>query len=371
MSEYQFYEFKSIDKPLTQAEKKTISGWSSRTQATSSGAIFTYHYSDFPNDELKVVEKYFDAMFYISNWGKRRLIFKISNEFVDKKKIKLYCIEGLEVYDYKEFILIDIWLEDEEGGCDWIEGDGMLASFIPLRDDIISGDYRCLYLIWLKVSTEDVANGFDNIDAESTEPDLPSGMNELTGSLLEFIDVFCINKDTIEASAKISQPIKNEDIDYSSYISRLTDKEKDNWLLRLLEGEPLLSEKIKRNIGRQKFQHTGISNRTVNEIVEASKTIKNKRELAEKNKQKEKKLAKLKNIDNEKHNLWEQVFLLISEKKTKAYDEAVQILASLKELAVFKNDFATFKTKVEHIKKQYNNLSGLKSRIDEAKLLRK
>jgi hypothetical protein len=68
MSGYQFYEFKSIDKPLTTKEKEIISGWSSRTSATNTGAIFTYHYSDFPMDELKVVEEYFDAMFYIANW---------------------------------------------------------------------------------------------------------------------------------------------------------------------------------------------------------------------------------------------------------------------------------------------------------------
>ena len=371
MSEYQFYEFKSIDKPLTQTEKETISGWSSRTQATSSGAIFTYHYSDFPKDELKVVEKYFDAMFYISNWGTRRLIFKIPTDFVDKKKMKLFCVEGLEIREYENFILIDIWLEDEEGGYDWVEGDGMLSSFITLRNDIISGDYRCLYLIWLKVSTEDVANGYDNVDADSIEPDVPFGMNELNGSLLEFIDVFCIDKDTIEASATISQPIKNENIDYSSYISKMADREKDNLLLRLLDGEPLLSEKIKRDIGRQKSRPTQIPSRTVQEIVQGSLTLKNERELAEKKKQKEKHIAKLKKIDNEKKNLWEQVSLLISQKKSKAYDEAVQILISLKELAVFKNDLAVFQARVEQIKKQNNNLSGLKSRIDTARLMMK
>ncbi len=369
MSEYQFYEFKSIDKPLTPAEKENISSWSSRTQATSSGAIFSYHYSDFPNDELKVVEKYFDAMFYIANWGTRRLIFKIPNDFVDKRNIKQYCVEGLEVYEYENFILIDIWLEDEEGGFGWVEGDGMLASFITLRDDIISGDYRCLYLIWLKISTEDVANDYGNVATDSTEPEVPLGMNELNGSLLEFVDVFSIDKDTIAGAATISRPIKNENIDYLSYISNLTDKEKDNWLLRLLEGDPLLSEKIKRHIRKQNPIQTYSPNRTVKDIVEVSLNLKKKRELAKKKKQEKEYLIKLKNIDSNKNRLWEQVFLLISQKKSKAYDEAVQILVLLKELAVFKKDFTAFKTKIEQIKKQNRNLSGLKSRIDDARLL--
>ena len=370
MSEYQFYEFKSIDKPLSQTEKETISGWSSRTQATSVGASFTYHYSDFPKDELIVVGKYFDAMFYLSNWGTRRLIFKVPNDLVDKNKIKQYCVEGLEIHDYENFILIDIWLEDEEGSCEWLEGEGMLSSFVTLRDNIISGDYRCLYLIWLKVSTDDLVHGYDNVDVNSVEPDIPCGMNALNGSLLELADVFCIDQDSIEASAIISEPIKNENIDYSSYISKLADVEKDNWLLRLLEGEPLLAEKIKSEIGRPKSQPIRRASRTVNEIVQTIFTIKKERKLKEKKKQKEKQLAKLKKIDNKKNDLWEQVFSLISQKKTKAYDEAVQILILLKELAIYKNDLAAFKTKVEQIKKQYNKLSGLKSRIEYAGLSR-
>jgi hypothetical protein len=194
MSEYQFYEFKSIDKPFSPEEKKVISGWSSRASATNTGAVFTYSYSDFPKDELKVVEKYFDAMFYIANWGTRRLIFKIPNELANSRKIKQYCAEGLEVYEHKDFIIIDICIEDEEGGGGWIEGEGMLSSLISLRDDIISCDYRCLYLAWLKVSTDDVINDYGNVDAESEEPEVPSGLNELNGALAEFIDVFEINK---------------------------------------------------------------------------------------------------------------------------------------------------------------------------------
>lgn len=68
MSEYQYYEFRCIDRPLTAEEQKEIGGWSSRTHPTSTGAIFIYNYRDFPKDEKRVVEQYFDAMFYIANW---------------------------------------------------------------------------------------------------------------------------------------------------------------------------------------------------------------------------------------------------------------------------------------------------------------
>ena len=370
MSEYQFYEFKSIDKPLTSEERKTISNWSSRTQASSHGATFTYHYSDFPKDELKVVEQYFDAMFYIANWGTRRLILKIPNDLIDKKKVKQYCVEGLEVYQNKSVTLIDIYLDDENN-TEWIEGDGMLSSLISLRDDIIAGDYRCLYLIWLKVSTEDVINEYGIVGAESQEPEIPFGLGELNNALLEFVDVFGIDSDTIGAAIEESNPIRNTNTNKTSDIAKLPESEKDSWLMRLLEGEALLPEKFKRYIEKQNTQAVSVqaSTRTVQDIVDAIYVVREERKQAHKKQQKEKHLAKLKEIENRKGELWDEVFSLIAEKNSKAYENAVKILISLKELAVFKQDFEAFKTKVEQIKSQYSNLSALKSRIDKARLL--
>lgn len=48
MSEYQYYEFQSVDRPLTQSEQEAISKLSSRAKISSSRAIFLYNYGDFP-----------------------------------------------------------------------------------------------------------------------------------------------------------------------------------------------------------------------------------------------------------------------------------------------------------------------------------
>ena len=107
MSEYQFYEFKAIDSPLSKKEKSEIGKWSSRTNPSNTGAIFTYSYSDFPKDEIEVVERYFDAMFYVSNWGTTQLIFKLPNSLIEVKQLKQYCSEGLDIIEYDDFILVN------------------------------------------------------------------------------------------------------------------------------------------------------------------------------------------------------------------------------------------------------------------------
>ena len=47
MSEYQYYEFRAIDRPLTEAQKSKISALSSRARVTSHMASFVYNYGDF------------------------------------------------------------------------------------------------------------------------------------------------------------------------------------------------------------------------------------------------------------------------------------------------------------------------------------
>ena len=44
MSEYQYYEFQTIDRPLTAKEQAEIKELSSRVQLTPNRAIFLYNY---------------------------------------------------------------------------------------------------------------------------------------------------------------------------------------------------------------------------------------------------------------------------------------------------------------------------------------
>jgi hypothetical protein len=44
MSEYQYYEFQSIDRPLTVQEQAEIQELSSRGKVTSTQAVFLYNY---------------------------------------------------------------------------------------------------------------------------------------------------------------------------------------------------------------------------------------------------------------------------------------------------------------------------------------
>jgi len=73
VSEYQYYEWQSVDRPLTEAEQTAVSKLSSHIEVSSSRAVVTYSYGDFKHAPRTVLARFFDAHLYLANWGIRRL----------------------------------------------------------------------------------------------------------------------------------------------------------------------------------------------------------------------------------------------------------------------------------------------------------
>lgn len=256
MSEFQQYQFQTIDQPLTETQRKEVSSWSSRSSASSTSVTFTYHYGDFPKDEEKVLAEFFDAMLYVANWGTKKLMFRFPKDIVDKDAISQYAIHPkyaesyLNMYIKDKFIILDINLSDEEGGG-WIDDDEyQLSDLIPLREQIINGDYRCLMMAWLKIAEEDVEMEKDDYEEEEYEenilPPIPAGMKKLNATLTAFQTFFEIGDDVLAEVASKSPSLTKKKLDYTKLLSKLSTKEKDDFLLRLVNGEPRLDVKFRK-----------------------------------------------------------------------------------------------------------------------------
>jgi hypothetical protein len=82
MSEYQYYEFRTVDRILTAKEQTQIKKLSSRVHLISTQATFVYSYGDFRGDPEQVLTDYFDIMFYIASWSSWRLMFRFPKAIV-------------------------------------------------------------------------------------------------------------------------------------------------------------------------------------------------------------------------------------------------------------------------------------------------
>ena len=68
MSEYQYYEFLAIDKPLTSEEMSTLRALSTRSNITPVSFTNHYEWGDFKGNPDKLMEMFFDAHVSVANW---------------------------------------------------------------------------------------------------------------------------------------------------------------------------------------------------------------------------------------------------------------------------------------------------------------
>ena len=61
MSEYQYYEFQAIDRPLTDKQMQTLRSYSTRARITHTSFVNDYSWGSFKGDEDAWMAQYFDA----------------------------------------------------------------------------------------------------------------------------------------------------------------------------------------------------------------------------------------------------------------------------------------------------------------------
>ena len=196
MSEFQYYEFVAIDRPLNAAERRRLRAITSRATITSTRLVNTYEWGDFKADPHELVAKYFDAFVYYANWGTRRLLMRVPGARLDLKIAKQYCRSRsvaargsrsvATVASAGSNLVLDLWSENESGD-DWDEIEpGVLTALVPIRNELMDGDYRALYLAWqLRRQAGELAT-------KAQAPAVPGGRTGLTGSqqaLVEFLRI--------------------------------------------------------------------------------------------------------------------------------------------------------------------------------------
>src|SRR5512139_3978106 len=91
MSEYQYYEFRAVDRPLDDRQMRELRAVSSRAVITPTSFTNEYNWGDFKGSPDKWMEKYFDAFLYLANWGTRRFMMRFPKRLLDAKALATFC----------------------------------------------------------------------------------------------------------------------------------------------------------------------------------------------------------------------------------------------------------------------------------------
>jgi hypothetical protein len=369
MSEYQYYEFQTIDRLLTEAEQAEVEKLSSHIDVTASRAVVSYSYSNFRHDPKQVLSRYFDAFLYLANWGTRRLMFRFPAGLVDLAAVEPYC--GEDQIDFTKlgaYQILEIQLDEEEG-LGWVEGEGILSGLIQLRHDILDGDYRCLYLAWLKAVTLDDP---DSVAAEP-EPPVPAGLQKLTPALQRLAQFFDIDPPLIESAASAS-PTKAEAVSdqvLQQAIARLTREESEEFLFRLAQGEAGLGLALKHKLRttlKASPAPEASRRRSVRQLLKAARQLKEQEQQRQAEEAEKRRIEELKKLAKREAQAWQEVEALIQRSQAKAYDEAVEQLVKLRALAEFQNTQPDFKQRVSQLRERYRSRHSFLQRLERVGL---
>lgn len=110
MSEYQYYEFQAIDRPLGEADRRALRDLSTRARITATSFTNSYEWGDFKGDPKKLMERWFDLHLYLANWGSRRLMIRLPARMIDRHLLDAFLgeVDCAELSVAGENLILDI-----------------------------------------------------------------------------------------------------------------------------------------------------------------------------------------------------------------------------------------------------------------------
>jgi hypothetical protein len=372
MSEYQYHEWQAVDQVLTPEEQAAVNDLSSHIEVSSSRAVVTYHWSDFRHDPKQVLLKYFDAYFYLANWGSLQLMFRFPKGLLDEADIEPYCINEYITFEtIGKYQVLDLDFSPEDGGG-WMEAEASLSHFIRLRADLLEGDFRLLYLAWLKAMTyysvpdddEEVDDDDPDNPAYDREPPVPPGLKKLAPSLQNFVQVFKIDPFLVQATAEASpDPKQALAIDYRELIGRLPRAECDDFLARLAESNPGVGLVLRKRLGAFQPQERPHSARprTIQQLLQRAEQLEKAEKLRQAESTRQKHISEMKALAAREAQVWQQVDNLLEtgRKIASVYDEATDLLEMLKQLSEFQDTRVVFQARLQQLAQKYSSRPSL------------
>lgn len=343
MSEYQYYEFLAIDRPLTSEEMGDLRALSTRAHITPVSFTNEYHWGDFKGNPDKLMERYFDAHVYVANWMTAVFMLRLPIEVLTKETAEAMATSyALDFKATKTHWIITWRLEDSENydrfGQE--DGRGWMARLAPVREELLRGDLRSLYIGWLAAVSGEM------VDDGEMEPISVNGLGQLTlaqQTLAEFLEV---DEDLLAGASMGGPAAQDEEVsqkEMDAWIDDLPGDEVKAVLKQLLSGQGQRAEQTlrsrfaawRRNLGGD---GGGAPRRSIGELranAQAAEKIRLEKQGREQRQREVKRQkdrdAYLKNLSKDFPKAWKSVQRTVERGSGSAYDEACRALVDLSE----------------------------------------
>ena len=374
MSEYQYYEFAAIDGSISEEGLRYARGCSSRANVSRVRWQNTYTFGDF-HGSVDTLLKHYDAHFYIANWGTVRLGLAFPKGAIAPEAIQPYLRKGKRYEDTLTVKEIGnrcmVWWErNEEGGWGWTEGEGLLDQLIGVREELMRGDYRALFLGWLADFDPDEWRDPEN--GAVVMPPIPAGLDHLSPALAALIKHFPVDPDALAVAAGLSQAGPPDRIPMAAVLEGLSLSEMRALLARVAEGggsgvmtelNRLTCPRVQIPVG-QAMRCMDIAAKTI-ETREARRKKEAKAAAAKRQREAGLRQQHLASIMQRADPIWSGLAPLMDQKIASAYDQAAAQLQELRDAYAQAGDIGDFQQKLTGFRLRYSNRPAMLRRIEK------
>ncbi|WP_028232701.1 hypothetical protein [Paraburkholderia mimosarum] len=391
MSEYQYYEFAAVDRPLTAQQQAELRSRSTRATITASSFLNEYHWGDLKGNPVEWVQRYFDAHVYSANWGSCRLLLRVPRELFEAGLLRDYTgragqaargrfTDAFNATDTDKYWLLDWWFNDDSGEherfSEDVAGEQWMARLLPIRDELIRGDTRALYLGWL------ARLGNDELRDDAREPPLPDGLKTLTPAQTALAEFLMLDPDWLAAAAETSAPLAVESEGegrFDPWLRSLKADEMHISLRALLHGRSQEAERTLRQeyhkwMRKHAPKHsTPPERRRVTDMasrVDVHRAMREQREQevrdAAESRRRAERVRYLKSLLQDEDRMWSLIDSTLQRASGSAYEQAFQKLQDLAEAyGIAKRDGA-FRRRLVQLMASHGKRGAWVSRLKKA-----
>ncbi len=376
MSEYQYVHFIALDGPLNQKQLDYMAAQSSRAEITKREFTNEYHFGDFSGNAFEMLRRGYDVHLHFANYGIRRLLFRLPAGLPwDQETWKRYLPEdGMTWHADKKggggILKLDPGSDAGTFDSYYVDLEKTLEEIAPIRDLLLKGDLRPLYVMWLAISSINYAE-------EAIEPPLPAGMDSLPDCLFALADFYELDTDLLTAASVGSPPLlktTKEGSNVSAWLDRQSKEDLKRLAQRLLEEDPASARAETLTLIRKESSAdtwpTVELNRTFKELQNTATERESQRVKQETDAKQKARSAELKKLAADPESVLAQIEKLVNEKKRPSYKEAAQLLIDLGE-ALGPDGPERMQAEATRLSKAYPTLKAFKQELWQHGFLKK
>lgn len=378
MSEYQYFEFAAIDRPLTDGDMAALRAVSTRAVITPSGFVNHYEWGGLKADPLDWMRRYFDAFVYLADWAHCRFALRLPRDMFGKAELKPFGVKQSLTIDASEDHWILDWSLDGSDNYDRFaedDGRGWMGRLVPLRDELIRGDQRSLYLGWLAGAAK------GEVPETTLEPTVPAGLSQLSAAQNALAAFLEIDADIIAAAAIGSADASDRPESVDAWLQSLSPDELRSMLKSIVRADrPNPQREVASRYRAWHRQHAPQAapealRRSVAELrslaVPAGEERRRRDALAREQQaaaRRTQREAQLRMLMSDVDKRWLALHQQAERGSASAYEQAVRALSDLAEAYAIVSDRKTFDRELRRFLVRHAKRGALLRRLTEAGL---